>query len=523
MLRTPTTTPNIPANTAIPIIIPGTGDPVLVYNGDIENVLLISNQSAPVLGSSIPVQPLTGVTVTDAQKWWATPAPGGAGNGSVSLVTVAPGATQISPSPTQIAAQIELKGITVNLSQYTMTPSGDATGVTDFNTLNGLIGIAKLITMGPGTYTFNTNWPQLSIGQKIKGAGFGITVCNFLGSGDMVRFTQAGPYTGSKIGGGVNDMTLDGSAHAAGASAGLHAGDIESLDFDGLEIRNFNGAGDVGYHFDNTIFWTERLTGFMRSLNNATAYLFDVSGATTSTGSFARINAVLWYSSPVPTFNGVVLNNGANIYNMVCLTISGNHGSAGSGSSGNVLTVSGSVPVGHPGAGQGSRIQNGAFNIGVETSAGAVVPGTILFGAAGNVISGTVGMLSFGPGMAPTNLTAVGAVFRHDGQITGDVILAVFALRGAFNQLALPTGGTISNGISEIVYVNPAAAVTGIIIAPGGGDGQQLKVVNLSAFLITFAASGTSNVFLGAAATVPSGVPREFIWNAANALWYGGG
>lgn len=501
-----------------PLVSPSAGITSLGYtlaNNDEVNSIWIGESSSvtPADPGAVMIPPLGSAPLDPTTTTYAVSA------GPTVQCFLFAGGGSWSPSPVQIATQIALKGINVNVSQYSMAPSGDATGVKDFNVFNGLIGITKVLTMAPGLYTFNAPWPALTIGQKIKGQGFGITVCQFLSTGDCIRFTQAGPYTGGSIGGGVNDMTIDGQLHAAGATCGLHAGDIESLDFDGLEIVNFNGVGDCGYHFDNTIFWTERLQGVMRSRNNTIGYHFDCSGASTSTGSFARPNVVLYYSCPVPTQNGVVVDNGANIYDLVMFAIMANHGAGASGTPGACLSIIGQVPAGHPGAGQGSRIIWGKnLIIGAESSAGSVFPQSINFGGAGNVIN-CGGSMTFS-GFTPSNLVSSVATFKFNGQIDGDSTLPSGEYDGMNHQGSLPINGTIQS-YSKKVVVNPAAsATTGVVVAPGGNDGQELTIINVSTVnTITFAASG-SNVAVGSALTIGAQQSIPLTWDASTSLWY---
>lgn len=106
----------------------------------------------------------------------------------------------------------------------------------------------------------------------------------------------------------------------------------------------------------------------------------------------------------------------------------------------------------------------------------------------------------------------------------------VIPLLNGFNQLgayATPpapvsvpvTGGTITPPISNgTMLVNPAGNITGVILAPGTTDGQQLMILNQANATITFAASG-SNVAAGSSAQVPALRSSQFVWSATNNLW----
>src|SRR5262249_14416334 len=142
----------------------------------------------------------------------------------------------------------------------------------------------------PGNWYWNTT-VTMDVAQWLGGLGrtySNHTVVNWLGSGDALRQTHSAGYSGlTTVGGGAARVRIDGASHAVGASSGLHAGDIESLYYD-LFITNFSGAGDIGFHFDNTVHFTERMQATCRTFNCTSGVVFDVSGAVTSTSSFAR-------------------------------------------------------------------------------------------------------------------------------------------------------------------------------------------------------------------------------------------
>jgi hypothetical protein len=416
-----------------------------------------------------------------------------------------------------------------------LAPSGDTSGGSDHaNIAHSFTGDGNgVVHLLPGEYYLNATI-RLGIGQYLVGAGMGgsgATIINWVGSGDCFWQTYSGPYAGSTtVGGGILNLCIDGASSGPGSS-GIHAGDIESLTYDRTLVRNFSGPGDIGYHFDNHYNFTERLHGRLETVGCTSGVVFDVSSNSgpspdSSTGSFARCDLLIYISSGAVQNNGVVLQNGALLYDMERFSILGNFASASSGTPGAVLTLTGSVPAGHLGAGQGSRIDPGRFDIGVETPANTVTVQTITFGGSGNVILDTFGVLDFdvlaGNPFAPSNVASSGASFRHWGPILGDPTLAATDNMGMRAQPSLVTGGTISTGLGGNVSVNPSSAVAGVVIAAGQRDGQRLTVVNVSANTITFAAAPTSNVAAGTRATVPATTNRLFVWDAAHALWYGG-
>lgn len=407
--------------------------------------------------------------------------------------------------------QILPSGVTPT-SMMWLAPSGDATGATDAGALDQAFNVSgyDYVFLLPGTYYVDST-VSMGIGQRLIGAGINATIVNWTGTGDCFSQTYSGPYSGlTTVGGGITDLTIDGTSSTA-PSAGIHAGDIESLCYDRTFIRNFAGVGDIGFHFDNRYTQTERLSGELHTANCASGYVFDVNGGT---GSFARPNLVLECNTASGSQNGVVVQAGANIYDPVRFAICGNFSGTG-GTGGAVLTVTGGAV--------GSRIQAGRLSIGVETNSAGIVQ-TIKFGSSVNVIVDTEGVLDFSLGggtFAASNVGTAGA-FRHDGPIRGDSSLVRSQYFGTRAQGAIGTGGTIFTSIGDNISVNPAAAITGIILAPGARDGDRLTIENLSAFTVTFATAGTSNVAAGAGATVPALGSRLFIWNAAQALWYGG-
>lgn len=373
----------------------------------------------------------------------------------------------------------------------------------------------------------------LGPGQWLTGEGIAETLLNFTGSGDCIRQVWTGAYGSiAPAGGGVAGMRIDGAGHAAGASAALHAGDIRSLIYDSLYLTNFSGPGDIAAHFDNQYNFTERMSARLEIVNCTQAVVLDVTPNTgpspdSSTPSFARCEVEALITTFALTQQGVILQNGAALYDGR-LTILGNFTGAAAGAPGAVLTITGTVPAGHPGAGAGSRIEFGHVDIGAESTAGAVTPQTISFGAASNIIVDTQGVLDFGAVNAAvftrSNLAAAGATFRHNGTILGDPSLPATVQYGTHTVGApLGNGSTIFANQGGNVAVSTAAAVSSIILAPGSRDGQQLTVVNTSANTITFDVAAVSHVASGASAVIAAAAGAVFIWNAAQALWYHAG
>ena len=70
------------------------------------------------------------------------------------------------------------------------------------------------------------------------------------------------------------------------------------------------------------------------------------------------------------------------------------------------------------------------------------------------------------------------------------------------------------------VTVAPAGAVAGITMDKGFVDQQEVLVHNTSAFTVTFAAVGTSNVADGVADVIPALTVRHYIWLMSQFAWY---
>ena len=112
-----------------------------------------------------------------------------------------------------------------------------------------------------------------------------------------------------------------------------------------------------------------------------------------------------------------------------------------------------------------------------------------------------------------TNVTVDG-----QGFIAGTGVV----MKGAVSAQAITTGGTIVVGNVGKVRLNPAGAVTGVIMPAGQYDGQLVSLLNIAvaANTITFAAAGTSLVADGATTAIAGVVGRMLQWDATAALWF---
>jgi hypothetical protein len=102
--------------------------------------------------------------------------------------------------------------------------------------------------------------------------------------------------------------------------------------------------------------------------------------------------------------------------------------------------------------------------------------------------------------------------FRPYGPIVEDPI-----------AVQVPTNGsTIDTSVAGVIPVNPAAAVTGVILEAGTVDGQMITIVNRAAGAnsVTFAAAGTSNVADGTSSVIAGLTARRYVWDSTAARWF---
>lgn len=117
-----------------------------------------------------------------------------------------------------------------------------------------------------------------------------------------------------------------------------------------------------------------------------------------------------------------------------------------------------------------------------------------------------------------------GIILRQysDNSVTRSVELSsgTISLFQSATAAVIATSGTITTSGVGVARVAPTGAVTGIILQAGTNAGQMVHVINESAFSVTFAVSGTSNVAQGTSAVVPANGRLSFCWDSATNLWY---
>lgn len=88
------------------------------------------------------------------------------------------------------------------------------------------------------------------------------------------------------------------------------------------------------------------------------------------------------------------------------------------------------------------------------------------------------------------------------------------------SAVAIANSDTIATAAVGAARVAPAGNVTGIILETGTEPAQVVIVVNESAFTVTFAAAGTSNVADGTSSVISANRCALFVWDSSTSRWY---
>lgn len=111
-------------------------------------------------------------------------------------------------------------------------------------------------------------------------------------------------------------------------------------------------------------------------------------------------------------------------------------------------------------------------------------------------------------------------VITDNGTISGTNI----QIQGGVSATApaTPGAGTIATAGLRVSRVTPAAAITGVILAVGTVDGQEITIQNEGAAgsNINFATDATSNVSNGLSVFINSGEAMRFVWGATATRWF---
>ena len=168
--------------------------------------------------------------------------------------------------------------------QYMDRLGADYTGGTDctaiFNTALGNLPTITVsgvtypqgsIEFGGGNYKLGTSSDTNTVGPYvwIKGQGRFATTLFYYGSNRCLQLQnpqQTFTIANQVMGGGVADLAIDGSNAGAGA-VGLMYGDMSGAKFD-VTIQHFNGAGSIGFLQQNSVWCSEKNTGYFRLIDN---------------------------------------------------------------------------------------------------------------------------------------------------------------------------------------------------------------------------------------------------------------
>jgi hypothetical protein len=240
-------TPN-PQQIAGPV---GEGSSVLIVNLDLITTVYIGYSRGIGVGSSnvLAIPPLGSTTADASRAVWAVSNP-------PVFIQVLPGGASWSPSPAQIAEQISLAGINVNITGINvLAPSGDTSGATDRAKINSQLaspGIGQVNLQPGGIYYVDSpillksftglnggNMRQMAIptgNYGIGGLAFGGAIIKPVGgfAGSAV-FLMASPGAVQQGNADLRCMSMDGSLLPAGT---VHCIEAQGA-WAGVTIRDF--------------------------------------------------------------------------------------------------------------------------------------------------------------------------------------------------------------------------------------------------------------------------------------------
>lgn len=161
---------------------------------------------------------------------------------------------------------------------------------------------------------------------------------------------------------------------------------------------------------------------------------------------------------------------------------------------------------------------NDVLNLNTNTKKLELVNGTVLIAYTDNYITKSIETLSDAFGTLKFAGDAAATIAR---QAAGVLALGgTLALAQSGSSTTITNGATLTISNLGVVRVNPGGNVTDIIVPAGLYAGQQLIVVNESAFTVTFAASGTSRVADGVSDVIAALNAKSFVWDSGTSLWY---
>jgi hypothetical protein len=322
-------------------------------------------------------------------------------------------------------------------------PSTDTTGAADTLALQRAVaalgGTGGTVYMTAGIFYVKTG--QLTILQSsgtvfLAGAGIGSTVIYAIGGGDTIRMynpvSPPGGFTGLTVyGGGVLDLTIDGSLASPGA-VGLHIGDGEHYQVR-VQIQHFNGAGSVGLWIDNSVWWTEKGMWQGVFVDCTTAVQQTKTGGT-ATNSNAE-NDFDWIFFLKPSQNAIVMQGISHyIGRLKCRGVF----NMGAGNTGVWLTADAT-----------SSINYCLLDVAVNTgSTGALGPQTMNTSNGFSFLGNYGRLVFYGGNWVPGNVTWANnqSNYHFAGEIIGDANIAPASVVGGTSAASLVLAG------SPVVY-----------------------------------------------------------------------
>jgi len=201
-----------------------------------------------------------------------------------------------------------------------------------------------------------------------------------------------------------------------------------------------------------------------------------------------------------------------NAYQTAGTGIFSNSGYPVGGSSG-YLKMNGVTSDGTPGKGGFFQIGNGSFyGLQVINNSGSVLFSLDTYDS----------VFQLKNGFAFSGYSDNGSTLKYNldastGNITSSGVLATGQSASA---AAIATAGTITTANIGEARVAPTGNVTGVIMQAGTIVGQECVVTNESAFTVTFAVVGTSNVADGVSAVIAANRCMFFKWDSSVSKWY---
>ena len=210
-------------------------------------------------------------------------------------------------------------------------------------------------------------------------------------------------------------------------------------------------------------------------------------------------------------------------------------GAVGTGTTAGTAGTAASLTAGAGGAKTGTGAAaggaGGAASL-VSGAGGATASSGTDAGGAGGAVSVTGGVggaasAGTGNGGAGGSITltpgAGGASAGGTAGVLGAVVLAGPVRSVVTAAQTIATGNTITLPTTgKTKLLTNAGAATGVILAAGRHDGEEITLINNAAASITFAASGTSRVADGTSAVIAALTRMDLVWDATSALWYHG-